>query len=253
MQDVYREDGIEIIIETNEELKIQKFLEENIHILKAAIGVPEWAFNYVLPQFQLGSNYRADFIVITGQSNSYDVTIVELKRPSASLYTKEGIISRDLNIACTEVDNYRRWINDNREEFKRNLAQEIKKKDPSFDDSFDWTRRFHICSKIVIGRRQKLTREFRDKNFDLEEKGVSIVSYDRLIDAEKRLSEMFLKGVNFELYNYDDRIKDKYGINLDNKLAEDENIGNDNILFLGEEESEYGRHGFYEDIIEGKE
>ncbi len=36
-------------------------------------------FNYVIPQFRLGSDYRADFIVFAGQSNSYEITIVELK------------------------------------------------------------------------------------------------------------------------------------------------------------------------------
>lgn len=247
------ENNLEDILKTNQELKIQEYLEKHLLILKVAIGVPDWAFNYILPQFRLGSRYRADFIVVTGQSNSYEVTIVELKRPGASLYTKQGIRSNDLNIACVEVDNYRRWIGDNTEEFKKNLFEEIKKKDPTFVEKFNWTRRFHICSKIVIGRRDKLTSEICDKNFDMENIGVSIISYDRLIDAEKKLSEMFEKNVGLELYRYDDRVRDKCGVDYKNMPLSYEDIGTDNILFLGDEEREYGQYGFYEDIVNRKE
>ena len=200
-------------------------------MLPVAIGVPEWAFNYVLPQFRLGSNYLADFIVVAGQSNSYEITIVELKRPEASLYTKQGIISNDLNFACTEIDNYRRWIVDSTEDFKKNLVAEISKEDPAFEDTFDWTRRFRIYSKVVIGRRENLTGEILDKNFDLENKGVSVISYDRLIDTEKRLLEMHDKGVGLYYYRNDERIKNVYDIELENKQLEHDNIGTDNVLF----------------------
>ena len=138
------------MLKNDKELKIQAYLEAHTYVLKAAVGVPEWAFNYVIPQFRLGSDYRADFIVFAGQSNSYEITIVELKRPSASLYTKKSILSKELNTACMELYKYRKWINNNIDEFKKKLVYEIKKQDSMFEESFDWTRRFHILSLIHI-------------------------------------------------------------------------------------------------------
>ncbi len=51
---------------SNDERKIQKYLEENPLILVASIGTPNWFYNYVLPQFKLGSDYVADFLIVTG-------------------------------------------------------------------------------------------------------------------------------------------------------------------------------------------
>lgn len=239
---------LEDALKTNKEAKIQKYLEEHPLVLKMGIGVPEWYFNYVLPQFRLGAHLRADFIVLTGQSNSYEITIVELKKPEANLYTNLGTLAKDFNMACTEIDNYRRWINDNKDESKRNLIDEIKKYDPSFEETFAWTRRLRIYSKIVIGRRANLTDEIRDRNNDMEEKGVRVISYDRLIDAEHRLLEMQSKGIDLRLFNNDYQIKNQYGVELDNKTSEEETIGSDNVLFLGEGEMEYGQYGFLKDI-----
>ena len=241
------------VLKNDKELKIQAYLEAHTYVLKAAVGVPEWAFNYVIPQFRLGSDYRADFIVFAGQSNSYEITIVELKRPSASLYTKKSILSKELNTACMELYKYRKWINNNIDEFKKKLVYEIKKQDSMFEESFDWTRRFHIYSKVVIGRREKLTREICDKNFDLEEAGVGIMSYDRLIDAENRITEMMEKGINLNLYHNDDRIKIEYGIEINSKEPAYDDMGTDNVLFLGDEEKEYGQYGFYKDILKREE
>ncbi len=43
------------------------------------------------------------------------------------------------------------------------------------------------------------------------------MSYDRLIDAENRITEMMEKGINLNLYHNDDRIKIEYGIEINSK------------------------------------
>lgn len=220
------------VLATNQELKIQEYLEKNPYILIKAIGVPDWTFNFVLPQFHLGSRYRADFIIVSGQSSSYEVTIVELKRPNARLYTKQGNLSRDLNTAQTEINNYRQWIKDNMQEFKKNLVDEIKKLDSTFPEVFDWTRRFHINSKVVIGRRKEYTVTICDRIFNMEELGISIISYDRLVDVENKILNVFN---NVE--------------NTQDTTDENEDIGTDNVLFLGDEEKNIGLLGYYNDII----
>lgn len=234
---------LEDILKSNQESKIQKYLEEHPFILKMGIGVPDWAFNYVLPQFMLGSHLRADFIVLTGQSYSYEVTIVELKKPEASLYNKDGSLAKDFNRACTQIDDYRRWMKDNTDEFKRDLLKEIKKQDPLFEENFDWTRRFRIFSAVVIGRRAKLSREHRDKNFDMEDKGVRAISYDRLVDAERRLCEMLDKKIDLNYFNRDYLIRERYNMELENQKPDRDSIGTDHVLYLGDEEQRDGRYG----------
>lgn len=176
---------LEDILKLNQESKIQKYLEEHPFILKMGIGVPDWAFNYVLPQFMLGSHLRADFIVLTGQSYSYEVTIVELKKPEASLYNKDGSLAKDFNRACTQIDDYRRWIKDNADEFKRDLLKEIKKQDPLFEENFDWTRRFRINyfnRDYLI--RERYNMELENQKPDMDSIGTDHVLY--LGDEEQR-------------------------------------------------------------------
>ena len=79
------------------------------------------------------------------------------------------------------------------------------------------------------------------------------MSYDRLIDAENRITEMMEKGINLNLYHNDDRIKIEYGIEINSKEPAYDDMGTDNVLFLGDEEKEYGQYGFYKDILKREE
>lgn len=236
------------VLKFNDELKIQKFLEENSVLLRLVLKVPDWAFNYVLPQFQLGSKYRVDFIVVTGQSNSYEVTIVELKRPEANLYNRDGTLSKEFNMACTQVDNYRRWIDKNPDEFKRSLSEKIRQQDSTFEENFEWTRRFRIYSTVIIGRSSNLSQDQLEKNDEMEDKGVRVISYDRLIKVERWAVQKTCEGLDLSNLYGSHLINHKY-YNEVSKIDSDEYEGSDNVLFLGDEEREFGYYGFYKDIM----
>lgn len=247
-------ESLEDVVKTNDETTIHKYLWKNPEVLKKGIGASDWAYSYVLSELYLGVHLRADFLVITGQSNSYEITIVELKKPESALYNKDGSPAKDLNRACTQVRDYRRWIRDNSELFKKELVREIKKQDPSFEESFSWTRRLRIYSAVIIGRRNKLTNDDRDRNYDMEDSGVKVISYDRLIDAERRIREMQRKGMDLRSFDDDDSlIESKYKQVLKNKRPIRDEIGSDDVLFLGDEEREDGLEGFYSDIMKREE
>ena len=239
---------LEDILKTNDEKVIQKYLEAHPLILKMVIGTPEFAFNFVLPQFQIGMHGRADFIVVTGQSSSYEVTIVELKLPMARLYNKDNTLSKSLNKADTQIYKYKNWILNNEDEFRGELTKRIRILDHKFSDNFDWTRRLHIKSAVFIGRRNALTQAARDRNVDMKNKGISVISYDRLVDAEKWIVDKSNQGISLnDLYGQFERVE-QYREEVERKHPNEE-YGNDDILFLGNDESVYGYHGFYKDIL----
>ena len=73
----------------------------------------------MLPQFALGSDGgKPDFIVVSGQSNSFWVHVVELKLPTVKRFTDKDMPSMDLRNDMAQVDGYSRWIDDNMDYFK---------------------------------------------------------------------------------------------------------------------------------------
>ena len=210
------------IIKTNDEHKIQKYIEDHPEILMASIGTANWAYNYVLPQFRFGNEGIADFVVMTGQSDSYWIHIVELKLPEDIQFNQDGSFRKPLNKALSQVNGYRTWIEEHMDYFKESLLKRIVEIDTDFKENFDVTRRFIICVDIIIGRRENLSSENRKITSSFYGNNTSIISYDRLVETEKRLDEMLRHKVPFHFYGLDYWIEQKYnGLILDNKISDE--------------------------------
>ena len=54
----------------------------------------------------------SDFMILTGQSYSYWINLVELEPARKSLFTKDGDYAKRLNHAIKQVDEWDDWIND---------------------------------------------------------------------------------------------------------------------------------------------
>ncbi len=191
------------IFDSSEEYKeefFQEYLEKNKEILQAALGTVFYAYNYVLPKFQLGSNGGIpDFIVVSGQSNSFVVNIVELKLPYEMRFKKSGEFSKVVNDAICQVSRYKCWIDNNLDYFKKTLCDSIKKIDNEFNDSFAYNRRFNVQMNIIIGRRSDLDKYENNRN---AEEGIrpKIISYDRLVDCEEKL--IYMQDNNIPFRNF---------------------------------------------------
>lgn len=193
------------LLECEREESIQKYLEENPQILTATFGMPEWAYNIVIPKFRFGSDYISDFVIITGQSYSYWIYLIELEPATEKIFNKNGNYAKRLNNAIKQVDEWGDWINRNENYFKESLLNSIKKIDCAFQETFDYTRRFIVIKKIIIGKRTMLTEEDnRRRAIEYEKKGIEIVTYDRLVDSENKIKKMQKEGKNFSRFLYED-------------------------------------------------
>ena len=77
----------------------------------------------------------------------------------------------------------------------------------------------------------------------MEDKGVRAISYDRLVDAERRLCEMLDKKIDLNYFNRDYLIRERYNMELENQKPDRDSIGTDHVLYLGDEERRDGRYG----------
>lgn len=168
----------------------QEYLNKHRKILMGEFGCPKWFFNLVFPKFKFGSDYESDFIVIKGQSFSYWVELIELEPPSEKMFTKKGIYANRLNVAISQVNAWKDWIDRYDNDFRHLLQKKCQVEYPDFEESFYNTQRFIIRKNIVIGRRSDLSKEDNERRYMLRsEQMINTVTYDRLADFEDRISD----------------------------------------------------------------
>lgn len=195
-------------------------MDKNDWILKAAVGQAFWVNNFVLPQFRLGSDGGIpDFLIVTGQSYSFEVHVVDLKLPSLRRFNKDDSISSDLNKAISQVQVYKSWIEDNLQYFKESLKSGITEKYPDFYEDFYNSRRFNVTADVIAGMRKDLNKK---RMCSVRELPVRVISYERLMETENRLHEIMTQKIPFMLFNNDYWIAKKFnGYKLKSKIAKE--------------------------------
>lgn len=193
------------LLDNSKEEILQQYLEQHKKILIAAFGQPEWVYNFVLPKFKFGSDYISDFVVFTGQSYSYWIKLIELEPSTSQVFTKQGDYAQRLNHAIKQVDEWSDWIKRNEPYFRDCLQKALQKEYPSFSETLDYTRRFIVSSKIVIGRRATLSVDDNKRRAqEYEKSNLDIITYDRLIDIEQKITQTEKEGKPFSRFWYDD-------------------------------------------------
>ena len=193
------------LLDNSKEEILQQYLEQHKKILIAAFGQPEWVYNFVLPKFKFGSDYISDFVVFTGQSYSYWIKLIELEPSTSQVFTKQGDYAQRLNHAIKQVDEWADWIKRNEPYFRDCLQKALQKEYPSFSETLDYTRRFIVSSKIVIGRRATLSVDDNKRRAqEYEKSNLDIITYDRLVDIEQKITQTEKEGKPFSRFWYDD-------------------------------------------------
>ena len=76
-------------LNNSREEDVQQYLTSHCDVLLAAFG-SHWRVNECIPKFRFGTDYVSDFVIVTGQSYTYDIVLVELEPPTERPFTKEG-------------------------------------------------------------------------------------------------------------------------------------------------------------------
>ena len=123
----------------------------------------------VLSKIRLGSQYETDFVVCTdNRSQGLSYNFIELEVPHTGPYTKEGNPHTRLTHAIQQVEDWRLWIEANREEAKRLFPS------PGFIDrdvpNFEFI--------VVIGTRENSERWLHKRNAWAQRQNLQIRSFD---------------------------------------------------------------------------
>lgn len=174
------------------ESELQALIKDNRYWHIIASIIPELAQGfghhdlYLFPEFQLGTEYRADYLLIGSGSGGYEFVFAELEGATRPSTRKSGHLSDLFNEGKRQLEDWEEYLNAHfstlscqfqKNSLKERLPREFYEYDPY---------RFHYV--VIAGRRI----DFNDKTYHsrmklLKEKNIYIIHYDNLLDYTKEL------------------------------------------------------------------
>lgn len=127
----------------------------------------------VVSKLRLGADYVVDFIKTHDhRSAGIQFEFIELETPWSAPYTKSGKPSSRLVTALQQIENWKRWMKENKYEFRRLFP--LYNKGIPLDERYKFT--------IIIGNRENSEQWLERRNQLAEELSIAIRSFDYLTD-----------------------------------------------------------------------
>jgi len=151
-------------------------------------------------EFRLGSDFRADFVILGVDSGRWTITFVELESPSVQLFARNNTPRKELNIAIRQVNEWDDWLKKNEAYARKELGKVAAENDmcaPALYKTHsdpaqslcdpDTYIRFQF--RIVIGRSSNMSKEDKKYRNIYSKANFEIASYDRLLEKAKMFDE----------------------------------------------------------------
>lgn len=184
-----------VLDKARNEHDIDVYLKSHKELLRG-IGGLYWNCMVIQPEFQIGTKYRADFIILCACSGCWKCVLIELQSPTDTIYNKKRRFSQGMNEAYNQLEGWKSYIGMNEPAFRSQLAELVKGK-PAFCSN----AAVHIWAeteirdpmtvieydyRAILGRRNGLDAESNRKRYQVS---YEIITYDRLLDYAKHCDE----------------------------------------------------------------
>lgn len=177
---------------TTGERKILNFINRTpaFHVIGSILRGCQFHFGhhnaYLFPEFQLGTSFKVDYLIIGKNSGGYEFVLVELESPRntgvAKVTIEDGELGGVFQKGLRQVREWRRWLQENYTSIAENFEKQLKPGDvlPREFIRYDHTR-FHYA--VVAGMRSDFTcktytiaREHKDSE------KIHLLHYENLYD-----------------------------------------------------------------------
>lgn len=176
------------------EREVVKFIKEQRHyfIIGSILNSGPYRFGhhsaFLFPEFRLGPNYRADYLISGKGSDGYELIFVELECPQKKATLADGGFADSLRKGLDQVNRWKIWLEMNYTSLMLTLADHKSPREtlPLEFHRFDPSRLHFV---VVAGRRRDFTEyTYRKQRQENRSDNLSIIHYDNLIDYAKRMS-----------------------------------------------------------------
>ena len=144
---------------------------------------------YLFPEFRLGEDYRADYLLIGKGSGGFEFVFVELEKPNGYVIMKNGHLGQVIRSGENQIEDWKLWVDANFATLKNFFDSEkhIGATLPSEFYNYDSTRMHYV---VVGGKRE----DYNDMTYAIRrrkerETGIVMLHYDNLFDASEMLFE----------------------------------------------------------------
>lgn len=166
----------------DDERPLQRFIARNPRLLVQHLrgGGGRW----VIPQKRLGSEYVPDFVIGERSSSGFEWQWVELQSPRATLFVpSSGRNSKQLDEGLRQINDWRRWLDNNRDYVRRPRARDGLGLDSASGSD---------PGMLIIGREADLTEADVERRRQLDtQQNIRIHTYDWLVrQAKARLAAL---------------------------------------------------------------
>lgn len=127
-----------------------------------------------MPEYQLGAEYRLDYLLIGKNSLGYQFVFVEFEDVNVDYRLKTSNAETDkVRKGLNQIRDWKRWIEQNRGYFLNSEGfKDISNNVPSWG--------FRYC--LVVSRRDRMDELSNQLRGEMQDIGVKIISYDRIVD-----------------------------------------------------------------------
>lgn len=156
-----------LIAESKDERPLQDFFRDHPHVLMAGVTAV-MRESWVLAKPKFGAEYVPDYLLGIRDSLGPGWMVVEIESPTLTPINKDGSLSKGLNHAVQQVEDYRRWLGKHAAYFR--------------DENGAWGIESGTTGIVVIGReKDRDNKEGADRLRDLRKAGIETMSYERIL------------------------------------------------------------------------
>ena len=170
-----------------DEHDMQRFLEAHPRMLiqHLVAGRSAW----IIPKKRLGSEHETDFVIVQKASDDFVWHAVELERPQARIFNRNGDPSAALTHALRQISDWRDWLSENRDYAARPRERSglgLIGIDPELEGLIIIGRDAELDQRATSPRRRRLERTHR----------IRIETYDWLLSQANERLEILDKRVH---------------------------------------------------------
>lgn len=113
---------------TSTETDAMRFIKRYPYLMIQMFNV-SWNYYAVFPEFPLGTDYRADFLIVSADSCGWHAVFVELEGPNDQIYIKDGSAAQKLRQAQKQVEDWKKYVRTNSNVVKSEISKRLKPKE----------------------------------------------------------------------------------------------------------------------------
>ena len=172
------------------ELDVKRFIQNNrfYHIPASIFNLYNFGHHEaaLFKEFQLGNNYRADYLLAGRASGGWEFVYVEFESPYGDVVLNDGNLGQVIRKGLNQIDDWKSFLELNYStvcsEFEKNTNKPL----PREFVKYDSTRMHYV---VVAGRRDDFSSDnIRTQQRRIEQqRHIKIIHYDNLLDEARRL------------------------------------------------------------------